>query len=153
MHRLWFREIYCQDYYYMYLRNFKTLLFDSVKPVIYVKPKSVIGSKGNVYQLLEIFPPKKLTSGTKFFSWPFCTWNIAPILLAKMWQQQLCGGRVCLKFMAVALCKFLWIRPGLLLEKFFQPLCCEFVLGWHHWSWLDGTLDTRRIARVRENLL
>ena len=53
------------------------------------------------------FSPKKVDSGTKFFSWPFCTWNIAPILLAKMWQQQLCGGRVCLKFMAVALCKFL----------------------------------------------
>ena len=44
----------------------KTLLFDSVKPVIYVKPKCLIGSKGNVYQLLEILP-KKLISGTNFF--------------------------------------------------------------------------------------
>ena len=51
-------EIYCQDYYYMYLRNFKTLLFDIVKPIIYVKPKYVIGSKGNVYQFLEISPQK-----------------------------------------------------------------------------------------------
>ena len=67
MHRLWFREIYCQDYYYMYLRNFKTLLFDIVKPVIYVKPKYVIGSKGNVYQLLEISPPKKLIQEPNFF--------------------------------------------------------------------------------------
>ena len=50
----------------MYLKNFKTLLFDSVKPLIFVKPKCVIGSKGNVYQLLEKFSKKKLISGTKF---------------------------------------------------------------------------------------